>query len=180
MSMARKHAKREILEGALATALDVGMSQLSFGRVAARVGINDRTVVYYFPTKDELVREVLAALVERVQAALAAAFVSPAPSHLELLRAAWPVLARTTLDRAFALFFEAIGLAAAGRAPYASIVPGFVEAWIAWAAELIDGSPSVRRAEAEAAIAVVDGLLLVRQMAGPEIADRAARALKVL
>ena len=52
--MGHKHTKEEILEGALAAAFDDGLSQLTFGRLAKRLGINDRVVVYYFPSKDDL------------------------------------------------------------------------------------------------------------------------------
>ncbi len=34
--------------------------------------------------------------------------------------------------------------------------------------------PEYRRAEAETAVALLDGLLLLRQLAGPDAADRAA------
>ena len=57
--MGYRHSRQEILDGALATAMDDGLSQLTFGRVAKRLGINDRTVVYYFPTKDALITEVV-------------------------------------------------------------------------------------------------------------------------
>jgi hypothetical protein len=77
----------------------------------------------------------------------------------------------------FALFFEAAGLAAAGNEPYRSLVPQLVDAWVAWAAELIEGTKVRRRAEAEAAIALIDGLLMFRQLAGPEAAHRAARKI---
>ena len=58
-------------------------------------------------------------------------------------------------------------------------MPQLVEAWIAWVAEFIEGTPAHRRAEAEAAIAVIDGLLLLRQLVGPEAARRAARTLGI-
>jgi hypothetical protein len=96
------------------------------------------------------------------------------------VRAAWPILARTDADPVFALFFEASGLAATGRDPYRTLVPQLVDAWITWAAEFIAGAPARRRAEAEAAIAQLDGLLLLRQLAGPDAADRAARRIGVL
>ncbi|GIU91010.1 MAG: hypothetical protein KatS3mg010_2109 [Acidimicrobiia bacterium] len=175
--MGHKHSKAEILAGALAAAFDDGLSSLTFGRIAKRIGISDRIVVYYFPTKEDLVAEVLFALGGRLQETLAPAFSSTADHHLGLVRAAWPMLARPDADPVFALFFEASGLAAAGREPYRSLVPRLVDAWVAWVGEFVVGTPARRRAEAEAAIAMLDGLLLLRQLAGAEAADRAARRI---
>ena len=93
--------------------------------------------------------------------------------------AAWPMLAHPEADPVFALFFEANGLSAAGREPYRSLVPGLIAVWIDWTADFLDGTAAERRAEAEAAIALLDGLLLLRQLAGPESAERAAERLGV-
>jgi AcrR family transcriptional regulator len=177
--MGYRHTKQEILDGALAAAMDDGLSQLSFGRVAKRLGINDRTVVYYFPTKEDLITEVVMSMGLQLQQTLGQAFATPATDHLELARAAWPVLARDETDRIFALFFEANGLAATGRAPFATLVPQLVDAWIAWVMLFLTGSEHERRAEAEAAIAVIDGLILLRLLAGPDAAVRAAKRLGV-
>jgi AcrR family transcriptional regulator len=174
-----RHTKEEILAGAMATALEVGLSQVTYGRVAKHLGINDRTVVYYFPTKEDLVAEVLGGMGVQLQQTLVPAFAARASGHLAMVRAAWPILSDPSADRVFALFFEANGLAAAGREPFAAVVPVLVESWLAWAAGMIIGPPKRRRAEAEAAIAVIDGLLLLRQLAGAEAATRAARALGV-
>lgn len=175
--MGHKHTKQDILDGALATAFDDGLSQLTFGRVAKRLGISDRIVVYYFPSKDDLIGEVLYAVGTELQATLAAALSTPADDHVQLLKATWPILARAEADPVFALFFEASGLAAAGREPFRTLVPQLMEAWIVWAASFIRGTPARRRAKAEAAIALLDGLLLLRQLAGGAVADRAARTL---
>ena len=177
--MGYRHTKQEILDGALAAALDDGLSQLTFGRVAKRLGINDRTVVYYFPTKDDLITEVVMSMGLQLQETLGAAFATPAANHLELARMAWPVLARDETDQIFALFFEANGLAATGRAPFATLVPQLIEAWIDWVMLFLAGSARERRAEAEAAIAVIDGLILLRLLAGPAAARRAAKRLGV-
>lgn len=175
--MGHKHTRDEILEGALAEAFAGGLSQLTFGRVAKRLGISDRVVVYYFPTKDDLVGDVLVALGLRLQETLDPAMATTVAGHRALVRRAWPVLARPAADPVFALFFEANGLAAAGRSPFDQLVPQMVEAWIAWAADRVRGPVAGRRAEAEAAIALIDGLLLLRQLAGPEAAERAAQRL---
>lgn len=177
--MGHKHTRDELLDAAVATALEDGLSQLSFGRVARRLGISDRVVVYYFPTKDDLVGEVVVAMGFQLQGALAEAFTEPAADHVALARAAWPVLASEGADAVLGMYFEAIGLAAAGREPYRSLVPALVEAWVAWAAEYVEGDDVERRRQAEAAIALLDGLLLLRQLVGPEPAQRAAEQLGI-
>jgi hypothetical protein len=77
------------------------------------------------------------------------------------------------------LFFEASGFAASGVAPYTDVIPALIAAWLDWADVRIQGPPEQRRAEAEAAVAVIDGLLLFRQLAGAAAADRAAALLAV-
>jgi AcrR family transcriptional regulator len=174
-----RHRKDELLAGALATALDDGLSQLTFGRVAKRLGVSDRVVVYYFPTKSDLIAEVVTAMGAGLQVALAEAFAQPAADHAEVVRRAWPVLAAPEHERVFALFFEANGLATVGLEPFATLVPELVESWIEWVAALLVGTADERRAGAEAAIALLDGLSLLRLLAGADAADRAAAALGV-
>lgn len=178
--MGPKHDQDRILAAAVDLAFADGLSRVSFGRVAKRLGISDRTVVYYFPTKDALVGAVLLAVGLRLQQTLALALAEPAADHRALARACWPVVAHPDADGVFALFFEANGLAAAGHEPYASIVPQLVQAWLAWAAEHLQGASGQRRAEAAAALALIDGLLLLRQLAGPDVAEMAAVGMGVI
>ncbi len=177
--MGHRHSREELLVGALEAAKEDGISRLSYGRVAARLGVSDRMLVYYFPTKDDLVGSVLGALGLELQQALGAAFHAPAADHLDLARAAWPALATPELDPVFAVFFEANGLAAAGHEPYRSIVGSLVTVWIDWLVPFLDGPPRQRRAEAEAAVALIDGLLLLRQLGGAEAAQRAAQRMGI-
>ena len=177
--MGRKHTKDELLSSALDTAFDVGLSQLSFGRVADRAGTSDRMVVYYFPTKDDLLAEVLVAVGLHLQRILGDVLPKVGSDHVALARAAWPALARPGVDPYLALFFEANGLAAAGVEPFRTLVPELVDQWIDWLAGFADGTPTRRRAEGAAAIALVDGLLLLRQLRGPRAAQQAATTLGV-
>lgn len=177
--MGHKHTREEIVEAALAVAAAEGLSRLSFARVGAAAGTSDRVVVYYLPTKEDLVTEVVVAVGLRLQAALDEVVHRPVADHTALLRLVWPVLTRPEHERTVALFFEANGLAAAGQAPYDELVPALVAAWVDWAAGRLTGRAERRRAEAEATIALADGLLLFRLLAGPQAADRAARRLGV-
>lgn len=172
-----RHSHDELLAAAVRVVREHGLRQLSFGRVAKVAGTNDRTVVYYFPTKEALVTEVLLAMSRELQVRLSAVGDEPVRGHRDLLKIAWPVLAHPEADAVFALFFEASGLAAAGVAPYDTLVPALVAAWLEWAEARLIGSPSSRRVEAEAAVALIDGLLLFRQVMGSDGADRAARRL---
>lgn len=175
--MGHKYSRDEILDGALHTALAEGLSQLTFGRLARRLGVSDRVIVYYFPSKTELIVSVLTLLAGRLQAVLALAFTQSASDHVELARAAWPVLATDEIDPIFGLYFEAIGQATAGIEPFAGLAGQLLEGWIIWLTGFFDGEESRRRAEAEATLALLDGLLLMRQLAGGAAADRAATTL---
>jgi AcrR family transcriptional regulator len=177
MAMGHKHTKDEILAAALETALDEGLGRLTYGRVARRSGASDRIVAYYFPTTSDLAREVLTAVGGELQATLALSLTEKVSGHTAMLDAVWPTLAQPSADPVFALYFEAAGLAAARREPYATYVPFLVEAWIEWAAGFIEGTIENRRREAVPAVAVIDGLLLLRQLVGPDTAGRAARVL---
>jgi AcrR family transcriptional regulator len=169
-----RHSKEQLLAAALEAATDDGLSGLTYGSLARRLGVSDRIVVYYFPTKHDLISEVLLEMGARLQVALADAFTAPARTHVELARAAWPVLARRRVDPTFALFFEALGLAAAGTQPYRSLATELVDGWATWLEQYLEGDVEHRRAEAGAAIALIDGLLLLRQLSGPAAAERAA------
>lgn len=178
--MGYRHSREEILDAAVACAQDEGVSQLSFGRVGRRIGVSDRVVVYYFATKPELVGAVLGRVGEALRATLTATFEGTFDDHRAFLSAAWPVLTAPEADPVFALFFESLGLAAGGHAPYDAVVPELVAGWVAWAADSFEGPPARRRREAEAAVALVDGLLLLRAMLGNASAARAAEALGVV
>lgn len=174
--MGYKHTREDILSGALTAAIEDGLSKLTFGSLAKRLEVSDRIIVYYFPTKKDLIGEVIGALGVQVQEALLPAFSIPAKDHRDMAQRAWPLLATPENDPVFALFFEANGLAAVGLEPYATIVPTLIDGWADWASTLLAES-NEQRAEANAAIAIIDGLLLLRQLIGGEAANQAATTL---
>ncbi len=179
--MGYRHAEEDLLEAAAAVALDRGMAAVTFASVGARAGVSDRTVVYYFPDKAALITAVVAALGERLQGVLAEAF-GDAPLPVDaLVQRSWPVLATPGTDPLFAVFLQVLGFATAGVEPYASLAVDFVDGWVAWLAPRVDApTPDARRRCAAAAMAQLDGLLLLRSVAGAALADGAARELGVL
>ena len=177
--MGYRHSADEILDAAVACVHEDGLHQLTFGRVAKRLGINDRTIVYYFPTKADLITAVLAKVGERMQQVLAEAFQGPVDDHRALLAQAWPVLATPDADPTFTVFFQTVGLATSGQEPYAAVLEQVMVAWREWLCEFFTGSPERQIAEAEAAMGVLDGLLLLRQTLGPDAAERAAAQLGI-
>lgn len=192
-----RYDRDELLAAAVAAAYDDGIGQLTFGSLAKRLGINDRSIVYYFPTKADLLGEVMGAISMELLGVLDTAFgPDPLPAD-ELIATSWPVLSSGDSDGVFALFFEVIGLSAARREPFATIVPTLMAAWVDWlepriasSAGATDGPSSAAgagtsggepaasgaRAEALRVIAVLDGALLLRGQLGADAADAAIRA----
>ena len=177
--MGYKHRHEDILAAAVQASIEDGVGSVSYRRLAKRLGIPDRTIVYYFPTKEALIQAVLEAHASRLQVILLEAFGRPARDGVDLLRMAWPVMACPNADPVFRVFFEMTGLAVRGVAPFERLVPAAIEAWVVMLMPLLDVPEPERRAEAEATLAMLDGLLLWRQLMGPEAAERAATRLGI-
>lgn len=175
--MGYKHDENEMLAVAVELVLEEGLSNLTFGRLARRVGVADRSIVYYFPTKADLITRTVHALGGRLQSVLAEAFGSdPVPGE-EVARRAWPVLASPEADPVFRVFFELVGLGAAGIAPFDELAPALMESWIDWVVPRVSAGNGDARAAAYAAVAILDGLLLLRATCGAEPARAAAVAM---
>ena len=174
----QRHSRHEILRAVVATAMDKGLAALTYGAIARRLGISDRMVVYYFPTKTDLATAVLGELSRQLQETVAAAVDEQPVTFEGLLARAWPVLATPASDPVFRLFFQVVGLASDGSEPYRSAVRAIVTEWADWLEPRIAvPAGCTRRGVALAALARIDGLLLLRRTAGARAANQAAHAM---
>lgn len=176
--MGYRHSEEDILEAARAVALDSGLTTLTFRSVGERLGISDRMVVYYFQTKRDLVSAVVSSLVADIMEVLEDAFGAEPLSGAEIQGRAWSAMTSASADRVFALFFEVVGAASAGVEPFDELAVDLLNGWVDWLTPRMEGRTRAQRQRlALAAIARIDGLLLLRHILGPEAANQAARAI---
>jgi AcrR family transcriptional regulator len=172
-----RHDRDTLLAAAVEYALEHGITQLTYGRLAQHLGIADRTIVYYFDTKDRLIEAVVEQLGMQLMAVLDRAFGPDPLTADELLRRSWPVLATTKSDPVFGLFFEVSGAAAAGHEPYRTLAQSIMTIWAEWMTTKLDSENA--KLDALRVMATIDGLLLVRHTLSARAATEAARAMGV-
>ncbi|MGI9615925.1 MAG: TetR family transcriptional regulator [Acidimicrobiales bacterium] len=176
--MGYKYSQDEILAAAVEAVAEDGLSKLTFGRLAKRMGINDRTIVYYFPSKTDLVSATVAAIGEELIDMLDDAFGNEPLPPEQLTRRAWPAVSAPSNEVVFRAFFELIGLSGAGIEPFATLAPALLTAWAEWLVPYIDVPPgSTAEAEAHRIMATLDGLLIIQSQLGHDASAAAARAM---
>ena len=160
--MGYRHDHDSLLAEAVAFVRAEGIGSLSFGRLAKRLGIADRTIVYYFPTKTQLVTEVMQAISLELLVQLQAAFGDEPREPDDLLDAAWPIVTDPASEPVFRVFIEASGLAVSGVEPYVSLIKELMAAWHDWLTPLIATSAEDPHDVAALVISQIEGLMMVR------------------
>lgn len=174
--MGYKYDEAEFLAEAIALVRSEGLARLTFGRLAKRLNVSDRSIVYYFPTKADLVTRTVMALGVQLQDLLSEAFGDQPLDADDLIARAWPVLASPRADPVIATFFELVGLAMAREQPYVQLADDVMGTWIDWLRPLVIAPVGEAEGAVLALIARLDGVLLLRHVRGADAAAAAFRA----
>ena len=143
--------RQKLLDAVVEEVAVRGIGDRSLRDVAAAVGTSHRMLLHHFGSRDELVLAIVEE-VERRQRAL----LPQLPEDLaEATAAMWADLRRPEQRPFERLFFECYARGVQGEQPFARMLPGAVEAWLA-----DDSAGSIDPALARLGLAVARGLLL--------------------
>jgi AcrR family transcriptional regulator len=131
-----------------------GIGDRSLREVAAAVDTSHRMLLHHFASRDELLLAIVDEVERRQMAILADLPTGPA----DAFAAMWANLCRPELRPFERLFFECYSRGAQGEEPFARMVPGAVDAWLAEVEKAAGeaGDPALVRL----GLAVTRGLLL--------------------
>ena len=131
-----------------------GIGDRSLREVAAAVDTSHRMLLHHFASRDELLLAIVDEVERRQMAILADLPTDPA----DAFAAMWANLCRPELRPFERLFFECYSRGAQGEEPFARMVPGAVDAWLAEVDTAAGGAgdPALVRL----GLAVTRGLLL--------------------
>jgi AcrR family transcriptional regulator len=141
--------RQELLDALVQEFAGRGIGDRSLRDVAEAVGTSHRMLLHHFGSRDEL----LLAIVEEIERRQLAVLNSLPAEPAGAMAAMWADLRRPELRPFERLFFECYARGVQGEKPFARMLPGAVDAWLADDAAT---DPAIRRL----GLAVARGLLL--------------------
>ena len=139
--------RRELLDALVDAFAEGGIGGRSLREVAEAVGTSHRMLLHHFSSRDDL----LLAIVDEVERRQRAVLLELPSEPAEGFAAMWADVRRPELRPFEGLFFECYARGAQGEDPYARMLPGAVDDWLAEIGE----TPLARLG-----LAVIRGLLL--------------------
>jgi AcrR family transcriptional regulator len=141
--------RRELLDAVVKECAARGIGDRSLRDVAAAVGTSHRMLLHYFGSREELLLAVVEEVERRQRALLPELPTEPAAA----IAAMWANLRQPELRPFERLFFECYARGVQGEQPFARMLPGAVDTWLADAA-------TADSALVRLGLAVMRGLLL--------------------
>ncbi|OBI37715.1 TetR/AcrR family transcriptional regulator [Mycobacterium colombiense] len=146
--------RRRLLDSLVTEFATGGIGDRSLREVAAAVGTSHRMLLHHFGSREDL----LVAIVEEVERRQMRRLPELPANPAESFAAMWADLRRPELRESERLFFECYARAAQGEKPFARMIPGAVDGWLAEVEAVAEGP--VDPALARLGLAVARGLLL--------------------
>lgn len=166
--------RQELLDALLDAVASGGIGTRSLRDLAAAVGTSHRMLLHHFGSREELLLTVVQEVERRQRAMVPDLPTDPAAGFAAM----WEDLRRPELRPAERLFFECYARAAQGEAPFADLLPGAIDDWLAQADV---HAPGADPATIRLGLAVTRGLLLDLVATGDEAGvDGAAAAFTAL
>jgi AcrR family transcriptional regulator len=146
--------RRQLLDGLIEAFAGGGIGDRSLRQIAEAVGTSHRMLLHHFGSRDELLLTIVDEVERRQMSTLPDADTEPAHA----MAAMWADVSRPELRPFERLFFECYARGAQGEQPYARMLPGAVESWLAEVDAKTDSTadPALVRL----GLAVTRGLLL--------------------
>jgi AcrR family transcriptional regulator len=146
--------RRQLLDGLIEAFACGGIGDRSLREIAEAVGTSHRMLLHHFGSRDELLLTIVDEVERRQMSTLPDADTEPA----DAMAAMWADVRRPELRPFERLFFECYARGAQGEQPYARMLPGAVESWLAEVDAKTDSAtdPALVRL----GLAVTRGLLL--------------------
>jgi len=141
--------RQELLDAVVKECAERGIGDRSLRDVAAAVGTSHRMLLHHFGSRNELLLAIVDEVERRQRALLPELPTEPAAA----IAAMWADLRREELRPFERLLFECYARGVQGEQPFAQMLPGAVEAWLADAGA---ADPALVRL----GLAVMRGLLL--------------------
>ncbi|AGB22110.1 transcriptional regulator, tetR family [Mycobacterium sp. JS623] len=141
--------RQELLDAVVKECAERGIGDRSLRDVAVAVGTSHRMLLHHFGSRNELLLAIVDEVERRQRAQLPELPSEPAAATAAM----WADLRRDELRPFERLFFECYARGAQGEQPFARMLPGAVEAWLAEAGA---ADPALVRL----GLAVMRGLLL--------------------
>ena len=146
--------RRQLLDGLIEAFASGGIGDRSLREIAEAVGTSHRMLLHHFGSRDELLLTIVDEVERRQMSTLSDADTEPA----DAMAAMWADVRRPELRPFERLFFECYSRGAQGEQPYARMVPGAVESWLAEVDAKTGGTADP--AFVRLGLAVIRGLLL--------------------
>ena len=178
MTSTRSARHSELVDAIATIVLEDGLDAMALRGLAARLSTSGRMLLYYFGTKDVLVRTVLARIAERMIPLQESISPDGQVGAGQLLDAMMQAGDDPRIAPIMRIWTEVVARAARGETPYRAFADQTIIEWLAWIRSRLLPSPE-NDAEAQAILSIMDGVTLL-EMARPGTTRQARRLLPTL